>query len=183
MTRSSAPVVIRDAVAGLDASACAAIYQPYVVGTAVTFEESAPDADEFARRIADAQQTHVWLIAESSDRVEGFAYAHPFRERAAYRFSCEVSVYLQADARGYGLGTQLYTALLQRVSDLGCRMACAGVTLPNPASIRLHTALGFAPIGVYRRVGWKHGAWRDVQWFQKALGPCDDSAPDDLRKP
>ena len=123
-----------------------------------------------AARIERAQAAHAWLVAEEAGRVVGYAYGGPFKERGAYRFSCEVSVYLAVDDRGRGLGRQLYAALLARMTVLGMRMACGGVTLPNDASEALHRSLGFEPVGVYRRIGWKHGAWRDVAWFQLPLG-------------
>lgn len=160
---------IRDATAA-DAEACAAIYAHYVEHSTVTFEEVAPSAEVVAGRIAVAQERHAWLVVERDGVVAGYAYGGPFKARAAYRFSCEVSVYVDASARGSGLGRELYAALLARMEALGLRMACGGVTLPNDASVALHRALGFEPVGTYRRIGWKHGAWRDVAWFQKALG-------------
>ncbi|MEO7754555.1 MAG: N-acetyltransferase family protein [Terracoccus sp.] len=163
------PLLVRDATPE-DADACAAIYAPWVRDTCVSFEERPPDADEMRARIERAQTAHAWLVAEESGRVVGYAYGGPFKERAAYRFSCEVSVYLAVDERGRGLGRQLYAALLARMTTLGMRMACGGVTLPNDASEALHRSLGFEPVGVYRRIGWKHGAWRDVAWFQLPLG-------------
>ncbi len=163
------PLLIRDARTA-DAEACAVIYAPWVRDTCVSFEEHPPDAAEMRRRIERAQAAHAWLVAEEAGRVVGYAYGGPFKERSAYRFSCEVSVYLGVDERGRGLGRQLYAALLDRMTALGMRMACGGVTLPNDASEALHRSLGFEPVGVYRRIGWKHGAWRDVAWFQLPLG-------------
>ncbi|WP_404386604.1 GNAT family N-acetyltransferase [Knoellia locipacati] len=162
-------VTLRDATAD-DAAACAAIYAHCVEHSTVTFEEVAPSAEVMAGRIAVAQEQHAWLVAERDGVVVGYAYGGPFKARAAYRFSCEVSVYLDPSARGAGLGRELYAVLLGRMESLGLRMACGGVTLPNDASVALHRALGFEPVGTYRRIGWKLGAWRDVAWFQKSLG-------------
>lgn len=162
-------MTLRDATA-LDAAACAAIYAHYVEHSTATFEEVAPGAAEMATRIAKAQERHTWLVAEREGQVLGYAYGGPFKARAAYRFSCEVSVYVDASARGAGVGRTLYAALLARVEALGMRMACGGVTLPNDASVALHLAMGFEQVGTYRRIGWKHGQWRDVAWFQKPLG-------------
>ncbi|MER7073203.1 N-acetyltransferase family protein [Terrabacter sp. NPDC000476] len=161
--------LVRDATAD-DAAACAAIYAPYVTGTTVTFETEAPDATEMARRIAAAQERHAFLVLEKDGVVVGYAYAGPFKARAAYRWSCEVSVYLAGDRRGLGGGRRLYEALLGRLADRGYRTAAAGMTQPNEASARLHAALGFEPVGTYRAIGWKLGAWRDVTWVQRALG-------------
>lgn len=160
---------LRDATA-LDAAACAAIYAHYVEHSTATFEEVAPSPDEMARRIAKAHERHTWLVVVREGAVIGYAYGGPFKERAAYRYSCEVSVYLDVTARGGGLGRIAYAALLARLESLGMRMACGGVTLPNDASVALHRAMGFEEIGTYRRIGWKHGDWRDVTWFQKTLG-------------
>lgn len=161
--------LVRDATAA-DAAACAAIYAPYVTGTTVTFETEPPDAHEMARRIAKAQARHAFLVLEEDGEVGGYAYAGPFKERAAYRWSCEVSVYLSPDRHGRGAGRLLYAALLDRLAARGYRMAAAGMTQPNEASGRLHASLGFEPVGTYRGIGWKFGAARDVTWVQRALG-------------
>jgi phosphinothricin acetyltransferase len=162
-----------------DAAACAAIYAPYVTETAITFEYEPPSAVEMAARIATAQHSHAWLVLEDHARVIGYAYGGPYKERAAYRWSCEVSVYLELGRRRGGGGRALYEALLSRLTERGFRTAVAGMTLPNDASVGLHAALGFEPIGTSRRIGWKHGAWRDVAWAQRALG-ADDGPPSDL---
>ena len=162
-------LVVRDATAA-DAPACATIYEPYVTGTTVTFETDPPDAAEMRRRIAKAQARHAFLVLEGDGAVVGYAYAGPFKERAAYRWSCEVSVYLSPDRHGRGGGRQLYEALLERLTARGYRMAAAGMTQPNEASARLHAAMGFEPVGTYRAIGWKFGAARDVAWVQRALG-------------
>ncbi|HET8987559.1 MAG TPA: GNAT family N-acetyltransferase [Humibacillus sp.] len=160
---------VRDATAA-DAAACAAIYAPYVTDTAVTFEAEPPTATDMARRIEAAQRRHAWLVLEEDGVLVGYAYAGSFKERAAYRWSCEVSVYLAPERHGRGGGRVLYAALLARLTERGFRMAAAGMTQPNEASARLHAALGFEPVGTFRAVGWKHGAWRDVTWVQRPLG-------------
>jgi phosphinothricin acetyltransferase len=161
-------MMIRDASAS-DAEACAAIYAPYVTDTAITFELEPPTVEEMTDRITKAVKTHAWLVIEDEGRVVGYAYGGPYKERAAYRFSCEVSVYLELGRRRTGGGRALYEALFARLVERGFRMAVAGMTLPNDASVGLHRALGFEPIGTYRRIGWKHGAWRDVAWAQRDL--------------
>ena len=163
-----------------DAEACAAIYAPYVTDTAITFEYEPPSADEMARRIAAAQRAHAWLVLEDDGRVVGYAYGGPYKERAAYRWSSEVSVYLETGRRRSGSGRLLYAALFERLAERGFHTLVAGMTLPNDASEGLHRAMGFEPIGIFRRVGWKHGQWRDVAWAQRSLG-TDGEPPVDLR--
>jgi L-amino acid N-acyltransferase YncA len=164
---------IRDATTA-DAAACAVLYAPYVTDTVVTFETEPPTAEQMAERIAAAQQRHAWLVLEDDGAVVGYAYGGPYKDRAAYRWSCEVSVYLERGRRRTGGGRALYEALFARLAERGFRTAVAGMTLPNPASEGLHRALGFEKVGVYRRIGWKHGAWHDVAWVQRTLASTDD---------
>ncbi|WP_408629863.1 arsinothricin resistance N-acetyltransferase ArsN1 family B [Amycolatopsis aidingensis] len=164
---------IRDASAR-DAEACAAIYAPYVTDTAISFESEPPSAAEMAERITAANRTHAWLVLEEAGTVVGYAYGSPFKSRAAYRWSCEVSVYLDATRRRTGGGRALYLALFDRLAGRGFRTAVAGMTLPNEASAGLHHAMGFEPVGTYRQIGWKHGAWRDVAWVQRTLVPAGE---------
>ena len=165
---------VRDATER-DAEVCAAIYAPYVTDTAVTFEYEPPSPAEMARRIAAAQRGHAWLVLEDDDgAVTGYAYAGAFKQRAAYRFSCEVSVYLAPGRRRTGGGRQLYEALFDRLAERGFRRLVAVMTLPNDASEGLHRAMGFEPVGTFRRIGWKHGQWRDVAWAQRDIGPEDE---------
>jgi phosphinothricin acetyltransferase len=154
-----------------DAAACAAIYAPYVTDTASTFELQPPDEPEMRRRIA---KSLGWLVAEHDDAVVGYAYAGPYKERPAYRWACEVSVYLQFDHRGRGLGRELYADLFARLAEQGFRMLVAGVTLPNPASLKLHQSMGFQPVGTWQRIGWKLDSWHDVHWLQMPIGTDED---------
>ncbi|MDQ2630675.1 MAG: N-acetyltransferase family protein [Actinomycetota bacterium] len=173
--------LIRDADPASDAAACAAIYAPHVEGSAVSFEERAPDAAEMAARIERYGASHAWLVAEHDGEVVGYAYATAFNERPAYRWSASVSVYIGETARGQGVGRALYGALFDRLRERGFRMACAGITLPNEASVGLHESLGFEPAGVNREIGWKHGAWHDVGWFQLELAPAGEGQPPEPR--
>jgi phosphinothricin acetyltransferase len=166
-------MVVRDATEA-DAEACAAIYAPYVTGTAITFENEPPTAAQMAERIAVALRTHAWVVLEDGGRVVGYAYGGAFKSRAAYRWACEVSVYLEDGRRRTGGGRALYSALLERLARRGFRTAVAGMTLPNEASVGLHRAMGFEPVGTYRRIGWKHGAWHDVAWTQRAILTATD---------
>ena len=173
--------LIRDADPARDAAACAAIYAPHVEGSAVSFEERAPDAAEMAARIERYAAGHPWLVAERDGEVVGYAYATAFNERPAYRWSAGVSVYVGADARGQGVGRALYSALFDRLRERGFRMACAGITLPNAASEALHEHLGFELVGINREIGWKEGAWRDVGWYQLELTPAGEGPPPEPR--
>ena len=169
--------VIRDADPASDAAACAAIYAPHVEGSAVSFDEGAPDAAELAARIERYGSSHAWLVAERGGEVVGYAYATAFNERPAYRWSASVSVYIAEGARGEGVGRALYQALFARLRERGFRMACAGITLPNRASVGLHEALGFERSGINREIGWKEGAWRDVGYWQLYLLPDAEDPP------
>jgi L-amino acid N-acyltransferase YncA len=156
-----------------DAAACAAIYAPYVTDTPITFETDPPSPAEMAKRIAAASRDHAWLVLEDNGRVVGYAYGGPFNSRPAYRWACEVSVYLELGRRSTGGGRALYDELFTRLATRGFRIAVAGMTLPNEASVALHEAMGFEPVGTYRRIGFKFGAWHDVAWTQRILN--DDS--------
>lgn len=151
-----------------DAAAVAAVYAPWVTSSVVSFEESAPSADEVGRRMLLAPRL-PWLVASRGGDVVGFAYGSHHRARAAYRWSVDCSVYLAGGERGRGTGRALYAALLPLLRDLGYVTAYAGIALPNDASVGLHESLGFAPVGVFRQVGFKHGAWHDVGWWSLAL--------------
>jgi phosphinothricin acetyltransferase len=160
---------IRPVRAG-DAAAVAAIYAPYVLETPISFELSPPDEREIAARIASRTKTHPWLVAEEpSGRVVGYTYAGPFRDRPAYRYSAESAVYVERGAHRRGLGRALMSELLDRLRSQGVHTVIAGVTLPNAGSVGLHEALGFRPVGAFREVGWKFGAWHDVAFWQLRL--------------
>jgi L-amino acid N-acyltransferase YncA len=174
-------LTIRDAEPVRDGGACAAIYAPHVEGSAVSFEQRAPDAAEMAARIERYASAHAWLVAEREGEVVGYAYATAFNERPAYRWSTSVSVYVADAVRGQGAGRALYEALFERLRERGFRMACAGITLPNAASVGLHERLGFELVGVNREIGWKEGAWRDVGWYQLELAPAEEGPPPEPR--
>jgi L-amino acid N-acyltransferase YncA len=175
--------MLRHADASRDAAACAAIYAPFVRDTAVSLEEVPPDAAEMAARIAQIEAAHPWLVLEDEGQVVGFAYASQHRVRAAYRWAADVTVYIEPSRHRRGAGRRLYGALMDALRAQGLRMACAGITLPNGASVGLHESMGFVPVGVYRHIGWKLGEWRDVGWWQLDLGHPGDVAPDPPRAP
>jgi L-amino acid N-acyltransferase YncA len=159
-----------------DGAACAAIYAPYVTETAISFETEAPTAEEMSERIATSI---AWFVLEADGAVVGYAYAGTFHPRAAYRWACEVSVYLERGRHRTGAGRALYGVLLPHLTDRGYRSAIAGMTLPNPGSEGLHRALGFEPVGTYRDIGYKFGAWHDVAWTQRVLAEASQDPPDE----
>lgn len=175
--------VVREALGERDAAGCLEIYGPYVRDTAVSFEERVPTVEELGQRIRDTSATHPWLVLEEAGHVVGFAYGSRHRVRAAYRWAADVTVYVAPSHHHRGVGRRLYGELLQRLRRQGFQAACAGITLPNAASVGLHRALGFEPVGVYRRIGFKHGAWHDVSWWQLEFAPASDAPPREPRGP
>ena len=154
-----------------DGAAVAAIYRPYVETSVISFETAPPDASEMSRRIADTVADFPWLICEIDGRAAGYAYATRHRVRAAYLWSVDTSVYLDRQCWRCGIGRGLYASLFAILVAQGFYNAYAGITLPNPASVALHQAVGFEPVGVYTRTGFKHGGWHDVAWWQLTLQP------------
>jgi len=153
-----------------DAAAIADIYARFVRASAVSFETEPPGAEAMRARIEAGGALYPWLAGEAEDgTLLGYAYAARFRDRPAYRFTVETSVYLRAGAAGRGLGRRLYEPLLAALEAQGFTQAIAAITLPNEASVRLHERLGFVSAGIYRQVGWKLGAWHDVGLWQRAL--------------
>jgi L-amino acid N-acyltransferase YncA len=170
-------MTIRPADSERDAAACAAIYAPSVESTPISFELVPPDAAELAARIAKYSATHQFLVAEEEGEVLGYVYACRWAERPAYDWSVETSVYVGTEHQGKGIGRALYTELFERLRAQGFRVAVAGITLPNPASIGLHESMGFEPIGALRDIGWKEGGWHDVGYWQLYLQPPGEGPP------
>ena len=162
------PIEIRSATT-IDAEAIQRIYAPFVLETAISFEDVPPSVDEMAGRIMSTQKTHPWLVALDGGQVCGYVYASAHRERAAYRYSADTTVYIAPEAQRRGVGRALYAELLPELKRRGVHMAFAGIALPNPASVALHASMGFAPVGIYREVGFKFGRWHDVGWWQRQL--------------
>jgi L-amino acid N-acyltransferase YncA len=153
-----------------DGPALAAIYAP-AVASPTSFELDPPDGDEMGRRVERITARTPWLVCTHGDEVAGYAYAGTHRERPAYQWSMEVTAYVRADFHRCGVGRALYTSLFAVLALQGFRRAYAGITLPNPASVGLHTALGFEHVGVFHAIGYKLGAWHDVMWLERAIGP------------
>lgn len=156
---------IRLADPDADADRVALIYRPSVEAGLASFEEVAPTATEIAGRIRTTLERLPWLVAEAGGEVVGYAYAGPHRSRAGYRWSVDVSVYVDAGHHGRGVGRALYERLFDLLRRQGHVNVYAGIALPNPASVRLHEAVAMRRIGVYERVGYKFGSWHDVAWY------------------
>ncbi|MEO0983685.1 MAG: N-acetyltransferase family protein [Pseudomonadota bacterium] len=171
-------MTIRQARAS-DAVQIAEIYAPYVRDTAISFEDVPPTENELAARIAARWPMHPWLIEEDqAGRIAGYAYAAPYRERRAYQWVCDVSVYVRGDAQGGGVGRRLYGRLFDLLIAQGYTAAYGGMTLPNPASAALHERFGFERFAIYEHVGFKLGAWRSVGWWRRDLAPRQTPQPD-----
>ncbi len=161
-----------------DAPRIAEIYAPAVLERSTSFEVVAPTADEMLSRMNKVLPDFPWLVCEYDGKVIGYAYASAHHERAAYRWSVDVAVYVDGEAHRRGVGTALYTALFEILILQGYRNVYAGITLPNTASEGMHSRAGFAPVGVYHHVGYKFGAWHDVGWFERALLPTVKEPPE-----
>jgi phosphinothricin acetyltransferase len=163
-----------------DAEALAAIYGHHVLHGFGTFEEVPPDAaDMDQRRRAVEAYGLPYLVAEDDGRVQGFAYAAPFRPRAAYRYTLEDSVYIAPAAKGRGVGRAVLSAVIAECEKLGVRQLVAVIgDSQNAGSIGLHRALGFEQAGIHKSVGFKHGRWVDIVMVQKALNGGDTRLPD-----
>jgi L-amino acid N-acyltransferase YncA len=168
-------MLIREAESGYSAP-CAEIYEPYVTDSVASFELVAPSAGDMAARI---RASYCWLIAEAEEAPVGYAYAASHHERAAYRWAADVAIHIDAAHRRSGVGRALYGELFDRLRAMGLWTLCAGITQPNAASNGLHAAMGFRRVGTYRRIGWKAGAWHDVQWWQLDLRPGDPGPPEE----
>jgi len=152
-----------------DANQILEIYAPVVENTAISFELNVPSIHEITKRIEIYTKSHVWLVAEISGTVLGYAYATPHRSRDAYKYSVETSVYIRDGARESGIGKQLYRELFKVLKDKGFHCAFAGIALPNAASEALHQSVGFKPIGIFEEIGFKNNKWHNVAWWQRRV--------------
>lgn len=161
-----------------DAAAIHAIYAPLVPSTPITFETEPPSVDEMRRRIEATLPLFPWLVGlDAAGTVNGYVYAGRHKERAAYQWSTEVTVYIREDARGQGVGRRLYGELFRHLRALGYCQAYAGITQPNEPSVALHEALGFTKVGVFHNAGFKLGAWYGVGYWELALQRPQQPAP------
>ncbi len=167
-----------------DAPAIRAIYAPAVLETAISFEEELPTLGQLAARMS-ARPAMPWLVAEINGEVAGYAYASSHRQRAAYRWSADCSVYVEDTFHRQGVGRLLYERLFAEMKDLGYLSMYAGIALPNPSSVGLHERVGFTLVGVYRNVGFKHGRWLDVGWWVLPLAtemPSNPTEPQEWQR-
>ena len=179
-----AAVLIRDADPARDAPACARVYEPAVADGVASLEQRPPSPEVMEARIRTVLARYPWLVAELDDEVVGYAYATVHNERWAYRWSTDTSVYVAPSHHRRGIGRGLYGALLPLLVRQGLYVACAGITLPNAASVALHESVGFRPVGTYERVGFKYGSWWGVGWWQAQLRPQPDGeTPDEPGPP
>ena len=152
-----------------DAANLVAIYAPYVEKTAITFETQVPTVEDFKNRIKKTMKKFPYLVAIEEGQIVGYAYASTYYARAAYDWTVELSVYVQKEARGKGVGTLLYTALEEELTVRGFKNFLACIALPNPASIALHEKRGYEQVAHFKKVGYKFGTWHDIVWLQKSL--------------
>ncbi len=145
------------------------IYSYYILNTPITFETIVPSIDEFKNRINSISAIYPWIVYEDNTKVLGYAYASKHRERDAYQWSVDVSVYLDKDFTGKGIGRILYEKLLKMLKHLGYLNAYAGISLPNLASVGLHECFGFKQVAMYQKVGYKNNSWIDVGWWWKNI--------------
>ena len=157
-----------------DGAALADIYASYVTHAVTSFEEIAPTPAEMAERVRQTLINWPYLVAEENGKLAGYAYAGPHAARASYRWAVNVAIYLSSNYHRRGIGRRLYQTMFPLLVSQGFVTAYAGVTLPNAASVGLHESFGFKLVGIYRNVGYKFGAWRDVGWWER---PLIDPAP------
>jgi phosphinothricin acetyltransferase len=158
-----------------DAASILDIYAPFILNTAVTFETVLPTVENFEHRIISYQQDWPWLVFEIDEDIAGYAYATKHRERAAYQWCAESSVYVHESFQQKGIAKALYNALFSILKYQGCRNVYAGITLPNAKSISFHEKFGFTKIADYKNIGYKSGAWHTVGWWELHLNLHSDS--------
>lgn len=158
------------AVIPSDATALVDIYNHYIQHSTATFEEQIIDASAMSSRIAKVERENLpWLVLEEAGEINGYAYATKWKERSAYRYSVETTVYIAADGHKKGMGTQLYQALFSELRLLGIKTAIGGITLPNDASIALHEKMNMRKVAHFEKVGFKFNQWLDVGYWQTHL--------------
>ncbi|QQO09404.1 GNAT family N-acetyltransferase [Breznakiella homolactica] len=160
-------------VTDADAPAIAGIYNYYIEYTPASFEELPLSNEEMAGRIRDITAAYPWFVWEENGEITGYAYAGKFKERSAYRYSVEDSIYLKPNLTGKGIGTALLTALLDVLRKTECHAVISGITLPNDGSVRLHEKFGFNKVAHFKEVGFKLGEWRDVGYWELILSAKD----------
>ncbi|MFL5808503.1 MAG: GNAT family N-acetyltransferase [Flavisolibacter sp.] len=160
-----------------DASTMLEIYSPHILTSACTFETELPALDQFQQRVTNNLRTYPWLVCVDENRIAGYAYASKHREREAYQWTCECSVYVHEEFKGMAIGKKLYAALFKILQVQGFRNVYAGITQPNVPSERLHAGCGFKLFAVYENIGYKSGKWHNVGWWKLQLNDYDLKPP------
>jgi phosphinothricin acetyltransferase len=163
-----------------DAEQILGIYAPYVENTIISFEEAAPTKEEMEKRISHVMENHVWIVLEEDNKILGYAYSSDYNERTAYRWSADVSIYVDGSSHRRGIGKALYTSLFEILRYQGYCNAYAGICLPNEKSVGIHEYFGFRKIAQYNKVGYKHGDWHDVGWWELSLKKHDNEPGEPL---
>lgn len=163
-----------------DAGRILDIYAPYVEKTAVSFEYNVPTKEEMETRIKNVSSKYPWIVFEEGNEILGYVYASKHRERSAYRWSVDVSIYIKEGCHGRGIGKALYTALFQILKYQGYYNAYAGIGLPNEKSVGIHEYFGFKQIALYSKVGYKFGKWYDTGWWELSLMEHDPNPQEPL---
>ena len=168
-----------------DAEQLLEIYTPFVISedcsvSNVSFELTAPDVEEFRQRIKDISTQFPYLVGEVNGQILGYVYCHPYRERLAYQWSVEVTIYLAPAGQGKGLGRLLYETMEKLLCLQGVTMAYSCITVGNDHSIKMHEAVGYRLIGTFTNSGYKNGQWLDTVWLEKQLQPCPKQ-PDNIK--
>lgn len=164
-----------------DAKQVLEIYSNYVINTATSFETDVPSEQEMQSRISSCLQKYPWIVWVINERIAGYVYASKHREREAYQWSCESSVYVDDDFQGRGIGKKLYQLLFQVLKLQGFRNVYAGITMPNEASINLHEKCGFKHFATYENIGYKLGKWHTVKWWKLQINNYDLNPPPPIK--
>ena len=164
-----------------DAQPILDIYAPYILNTSLTFETEVPSQSEFANRIQSYLDNWPWLVFELDGKIAGYAYASRYRERTAYQWSVECSVYIHDDHMGSGIASQLYTTLFAFLKYQGYNNVYAVINLPNDRSVAFHEKMGFSYFATYENVGYKLGKWKNVGWWQLKLNDYVNEPPAPLK--
>ena len=158
-----------------DASSILDIYAPYILNTTISFETEVPTVKDFSQRIIANEESWPWLVYESDGFIAGYAYASKHRERAAYQWCVETSVYMNDRFQQKGMATKLYQTLFEILKYQGCRNVYAGITLPNEKSVHFHEKMGFKKIADYKNIGYKFNRWNTVRWYELQLNDYSDA--------
>ena len=158
-----------------DAKDILSIYSPYILNTAITFETEVPELEEFRKRMSHYLERYPWLVFESDGSIAGYTYASSYRERIAYQWCLECSVYVAEGFQRKGIARQLYRELFRILKRQGFTTVYAVITIPNEPSVSLHESMGFTYFATYENVGFKCSAWRNVGWWQLTLNPPEEN--------